>query len=141
MSDDTLRSVELERAGAGRFVVRTVRGGSIRVGTGDDEFTPVELLLAAIGTCTATDVDVVTSRRAEPGEFSVRVTGDKVRDEAGGNRMVNLSVELTVTFPAGEGGDAAREELPRAVRRSHDRLCTVSRTVALGTPISTTINT
>jgi putative redox protein len=54
--------------------------------------------------------------------------------------MVNLSVDFAVTFPDGAGGDAARNELPRAVRRSHDRICTVTRTVELGTPISTTIN-
>ncbi len=124
----------------GRYVARNVRGGSISVGTGSADFTPVELLLAAIASCTAIDVDVVTSRRAEPSEFSVKVTGDKVRDESGGSRMVNLSVELTVTFPDSEGADAAREALPRAVRMSHDRICTVSRTVELGTQISTTVN-
>jgi uncharacterized OsmC-like protein len=141
MTDETLRAVDLERTGAGRFLMRTAHGATISVGTGDDDdFTPVELLLAAIGGCTALDVDVVTSRRAEPDRFTVRVTGDKIRDESGGNRMVNLSVQFTVAFPDGEGGDAAREELPRAVRRSHDRLCTVSRTIELGTPISTTID-
>ena len=38
-------------------------------------------------------------------------------------------------FPHGEADDAARAVLPEAVRRSHDRLCTVSRTVELGTPV------
>jgi putative redox protein len=36
-------------------------------------------------------------------------------------------------------GDAARAVLPDAVKKSHDRLCTVSRTVELGTPIATRI--
>jgi putative redox protein len=40
-----------------------------------------------------------------------------------------------VTFPEGEAGDRAREALPRAVRQSRDRLCTVGRTVAVGAPI------
>ncbi len=40
-----------------------------------------------------------------------------------------------VRFPGGEGGDKARALLPDAVKKSHDRLCTVSRTVELGTPI------
>ena len=31
----------------------------------------------------------------------------------------------------------ATERLPDAIRRSHDRLCTVSRTVELGTPVDT----
>jgi putative redox protein len=140
MTDDTFRSVDIERASVGRYVVRNVRGGSISIGKGEDaSFTPVELLLAAIGGCTAIDVDVITSRRAEPREFSVTVTGDKIRDEAGGNRMANLRVEFAITFPDGEPGDAAREVLPSSVQMSHDRLCTVSRTVESGTPVSTAI--
>jgi len=39
----------------------------------------------------------------------------------------------------GEGGDAARTILPDAVKKSHDRLCTVSRTIEAGTPVSTRI--
>ncbi|TDC34076.1 OsmC family peroxiredoxin [Micromonospora sp. 15K316] len=137
MSSDTFRSVEIERTSLGQYVVRNVRGGSISVGTGEDgSFTPVELLLAAIGGCTAIDVDHITSRRAEPDRFSLRVSGDKIRDESG-NRMQNLKVEFTVTFPEGAEGDKAREALPRALQQSHDRLCTVSRTVELGTPVST----
>jgi uncharacterized OsmC-like protein len=140
MTDDTVRSVDIERTSTGRYVVRNVRGGSISMGTGEeDSFTPVELLLAAIGGCTAIDVDLITSRRAEASEFVVKVTGDKIRDEAGGNRMDNLRVEFNVTFPDGEAGDAARQALPRSVQMSHDRLCTVSRTVELGTPVSTAI--
>jgi uncharacterized OsmC-like protein len=44
-----------------------------------------------------------------------------------------------VSFPEGDGGDAARELLPGAVRRSHDSLCTVSKTVELGTPVKSEI--
>jgi putative redox protein len=135
VADNSLRSVVVERTSVGRYAVSNVRGGSITMGTGEDaDFTPVELLLAAIGGCTGADVDMITSRRAEPEQFTVRVSGDKVRDEAG-NRMENLTVEFTVRFPAGTAGDAAREVLPSAVQRSHDRLCTVSRTVERGTPV------
>lgn len=110
------------------------------IGTGDGtDFTPVELLLAALGGCTGADVDYITSKRAEPDSFVVQVTGDKVRDELGGNRLVNLAIELRVTFPEGAAGDAAREALPRAARMSHDRLCTVSRTVEHGGPVDTRI--
>jgi uncharacterized OsmC-like protein len=48
-------------------------------------------------------------------------------------------VTFHVSFPEGAGGDAARELLPGAVRRSHDSLCTVSKTVELGTPVTATI--
>jgi uncharacterized OsmC-like protein len=140
MGDDTLRSVQFERTANSKYEVRNIRGGTLSVGSGQDaDFTPVELLLAAIGTCSAIDVDIVTSRRAEPTEFTAVVRGDKIRDAAEGNRLENLAVEFTVRFPEGEDGDKAREALPRAVKMSHDRLCTVSRTVELGTPVSTTL--
>jgi hypothetical protein len=40
-----------------------------------------------------------------------------------------------VDFPATEAGAAAEGVLRRAIEMSHDRLCTVSRTVELGTPV------
>ena len=139
MAQDTHRQVRIERVAAGSYTVRNERGGTITVGQGaDGEFTPVELLLTAIGTCTAIDVDVLTSRRAEPSEFTVEVGAEKVRD-ALGNRLTDIAVTFHVSFPEGEAGDAARELLPGAVRRSHDSLCTVSKTVELGTPVKSEI--
>lgn len=139
MSEDTLRTVRVERTGPSRFKATNVRGDAIEFGSGDGPgFTPVELLLAALGGCTGVDVDVATRRHAEPAEFTIAVTGDKISDELG-NRMVNLEVAFRVSFPEGQGGDAARAILPRAVRSSHDRLCTVSRTVEIGTPVATTV--
>jgi len=139
MTQDTHRQVSIARDAAGKYTVTNVRGGTIPVGNGSDgEFTPVELMLAAIGACTAVDVDVLTSRRAEPTAFTVEVGAEKIRD-ALGNRLTDIAVTFHVSFPEGEGGDAARELLPGAVRRSHDSLCTVSKTVELGTPVSSTV--
>jgi uncharacterized OsmC-like protein len=139
MSADSHRTVSITRTSAGRYTAVNGRGGTLEFGTGDvDDFTPVELFLAAIGGCTAVDVDIFTTRRSEPESFVVEVGGEKVRDE-GGNRMEDLSVTFRLVFPGGEGGDAARALLPEAVQRSHDRLCTVSRTVELGTPVTTGI--
>jgi putative redox protein len=138
MSGDTLRSVTLRRTAAGRFVAANPRGGEITFGGGDEAFTPVEMLLAAIAGCTALDVDALTSRRAEPDSFEVQVTADKVRNESG-NQLENIRVRFHVTFPAGEAGDAARAVLPQMVAKSHDRLCTVTRTVERGTPVDTAV--
>ena len=139
MPVDTHRSVTITRTSAGRYTAVNGRGGVLDFGTGDvDDFTPVELFLTAIGGCTGVDVDILTTRRAEPESFVVQVDGEKVRDE-GGSRMEELSVTFRVRFPEGEGGDAARALLPDAMARSHDRLCTVSRTVELGTPVATRI--
>ena len=129
------RTITIERLEKGRYVARNERGAELTFGAaGSEEFTPTELLLVAIAGCTGADVDYITAKRAEPTRFVVTGEGDKVRDEAG-NRMENLRVTFAVEFPEGDEGDAARAVLPDAMRKSHDRLCTVSRTVERGTPI------
>ncbi|HEX9063794.1 MAG TPA: OsmC family protein [Streptosporangiaceae bacterium] len=138
-TDSTRRAVSIRRVEPGQFVVRNQRGGEIAVGTGaGGEFTPVELLLAAIGGCTSVDVDILTSRRSEPDSFEVLVEADKVRDGSG-NHLAGIKVTFRLAFPDTEQGDQARAVLPSAVRRSHDQICTVGRTIELGTPIATRI--
>jgi putative redox protein len=133
------RGVTVERVSDGTFRAANSRGGQITFGTGSGtDFTPTELLLAAVGGCTAIDVDILTSRRAEPESFLVQVEADKVRD-ADGNRLTDIRVRFRITFPAGERGDAARAILPDVVQKSHDRLCTVGRTIEIGTPITAEI--
>jgi putative redox protein len=140
MADGSVhRSVTVERITQGAFRVTNARGGQLRFGTGGDAgFTPTELLLAAIAGCTAIDVDILTSRRAEPDRFVVRADADKIRD-AEGNRLTGIVVTFQVAFPGGADGDQARAILPDAVAKSHDRLCTVGRTVESGTPITARI--
>lgn len=135
-TDSAHRSVRLERIENSRYVVTNDRGGQIRIGKGEGtDFTPVDLLLAGIGGCTAIDVDILTSRRAEPDAFEVLVDAEKVHDNAG-NHLTDIVVTFRIRFPDGTDGDKARALLPDAVRKSHDRLCSVSRTVELGTPIA-----
>ncbi len=130
------REVELTRLRKARFVARNVRGGTLELGEGDDEaFTPVELLLAAIAGCSSIDVDYITAKRAEADRFQVRVSAEKVRDEEG-NRLKDIVLRLDVEFPRTDEGQAARDVLPSAVQRSHDRICTVTRTVVVGTPVA-----
>ena len=129
------RSISMGRSGSGTYLVTNARGGTISIGSGEsDDFTPVELFLTAIAGCSAVDVDFITSRLAEPTDFTVTAGGEKLRDELG-NHMGEIEVSFRVRFPEGDDGDRARERLPRAIAQSHDRLCTVSRSVQLGTPI------
>jgi uncharacterized OsmC-like protein len=129
------RSIDLEKIGEHRFKARNARGGVITLSHGDDpDFTPVELMLAALAGCSSIDVDFITGKRAPFETFAARAEGTKVRDE-GGNHVVGLTVTFDVTFPEGEAGDAARDVLESAIQRSQDRLCTVGRTIALGDPV------
>jgi uncharacterized OsmC-like protein len=133
-----LRRVTLTRDSLGRYTVRNGRGGEITTSSGTDELSPVELLLAGIAACTAVDVDTVTTRRAEPDSFDIEVTAEKVHDEHG-NHLKDIEVTFRVRFPEGEGGDRAREILPKLVKRSHEEFCTVSRTIMLGAEVTATI--
>lgn len=136
MSDDTHRSVTVERLETGVYRATNAKGDELTFGSrGDTGFTPVELLLAAIGGCSAVDVDLVTSRRSEPDRFEVVIDAEKASDDTG-NILRDVRMTFHVAFPEGEGGDAARARLPKAVEASHDRLCTVSRTVEAATPVA-----
>ena len=132
LGPETLRTVDLIAMGEKRFKATNVRGGVLPIGQGDDpDFTPVELLLAALAGCGAIDLEWVTDKRAPFASFAARAEGHKVRDDQG-SHLVQLSVTLDVTFPEGEAGDQAREVVPRTLQQIEDRLCSVGRTVSLG---------
>lgn len=137
MTDETLRSVELTRIGRARFKATNDRGGETFFGVGgeDPDFTPVELLLAAIAGCSALDVEAITHKRCASTSFTVLAEGRKVRD-ADGNHLTGLRVSLDIAFPEGPDGDAARDRVAAAIEMSRDRICTVSRTVQLGADIA-----
>lgn len=138
-NQDTFRFVELTRQRKAHYVATNRRGGTIQVGEGDDAtFTPIELLLSALAACTAMDVDYIVGKRAEAEFGWLRASARKVRDEEG-NHLVDLEIAFDLHYPEGKAGDAARKALPMAVQRSHDRLCTVGRTVQIGTPVLATI--
>lgn len=139
MNDDTKRAVRLTRLGRGRYEAVNSRGGTIQISSDREQtFTPVELFLASIAGCAAIDVDSITSKRSEPLRFEVSMTANKVRDDHG-NHLVNLTMTFDVAFPEDAGGRDAVGVLPDAIVRTHDQLCTVSRTVEIGTPVATSI--
>lgn len=139
MNDDTTRAVSLTRLSHGRYEAVNARGGRIEFSTDREQtFTPVELFLTSIAGCTAIDVDFITSKRSEPLHFDVSMTANKVRDDEG-NHLVDLVMTFDVTFADDDGGRAAAGVLPDAIARTHDRLCTVSRTIEIGTPVTTAI--
>ena len=135
MTDGDQRRVTLERVSEGVYRATNPRGDELVFGSlAEEGFSPVELLLAAIGGCSAVDVDLVTGRRAPHERFEVTVEAEATRDEVG-NILRDVRMTFDVAFPAGPQGDAARARLPGAVRTSHERTCTVSRTIEAGTPV------
>lgn len=135
---DARRSVSLERLAKGQYRATNKNGDTIVVGEGGGHFSPIELLLTAIASCSAIDVDYIVGKRDEPASFHLRVDANKVRDE-GGNHLTDIVVTFDARFDDTDAGNAALAVLPRAVRQSHDRLCTVSRTVQLGATVDAVI--
>ena len=130
MEEITQRSVSLTREAEGVYLARTPSGAELRFGYNvDNAPTAIELLLIAIAGCSATDLDMMTSRRAEPTKFDVAVKAEKV----GGSTpaiLRDIDVAFDVAFPEGEDGDKARARVTAALKSAEEKTCTVSRTVA-----------
>jgi putative redox protein len=128
-------TVNLSRLSQHHFEATNSRGGTLTFGKKKAaEFSPVELLLVAIAGCTAMDVDAITVKRSEPVRFQVSCSGHSTKSEHG-NHLTDIAVDFDVEFPDSEGGRAAAGVLEIAIRKSHDRLCTVTRTVEMETPV------
>ena len=129
------RSVTLTRDSVGVYTVTNEAGASLQFGRGEGLLGPVELLLAAVAGCSSIDVDMMTTRRAEPSKFEVTSRADYVHDDVEGNVLENVRVLFDLAFPAGEDGDKARARVASALRISHDKECTVSRTIEAPTSV------
>jgi putative redox protein len=133
-------TINLSRLSQHHFEATNSRGGTLPFGRKwAGEFTPVELLLVAIAGCTAMDVDAITVKRSEPARFNVNCSGHSAKSEHG-NHVTDIQVDFHVEFPDTDEGRAARDVLEKAIRKSHDRLCTVTRTVELGTPVDSRLH-
>jgi uncharacterized OsmC-like protein len=96
---------------------------------GVDGFTPVELLLAALGGCGAIDVELLMDKQRDPvEEITLTVTGHKID-----HRLHDLSVIYAFA------GEHDPRKIDRALTKTGDDLCTVSRTLRLGADVGHTI--
>jgi putative redox protein len=93
---------------------------------GERGLSPLELLLAALGACSAVDFAILMRKQRDPVEpLHLEVDGDK-EDQ----RMQ----WLRVTYHVHEGADERKVERSRS--KVANDLCTVSRTIASGTPVA-----
>jgi len=92
---------------------------------GERGLSPLELLLAALGACSAVDFAILMRKQRDAVEpLHLEVDGDKEE-----YRME----WLRVTYYVHEGADERKVE--RARSRVANEVCTVSRTLASGTPV------
>ena len=132
-------TVTLSRLSQHHFKATNSRGGTLSFGKKKArEFTPVELLLVAIAGCTAMDVDAITVKRSEPVRFQLTSSGHSTKSQHG-NHVTDIQVGDRVILNW-RAVCAAADVLEKAIRKSHDRLCTVTRTVELGTPVDSQLH-
>lgn len=124
--------VNVERTDDGGFRATNERGAVVAIGAGDQPgvFSPVELLLAALGGCEIVTVEPLTAKRGHRlVKLAITVSAQKVEPTRLGPVTGTYQVELPV-------GDEQADEVFRAVAaRVHERHCTVGR--ALREPTET----
>ena len=126
--------LEVQRVGEHEFVGRNERGAQVRLGRKGAEgaFSPAELLQVAAAGCSAvTAEELITRRAGEDSKFRVEVSADR-REGASELDAVHVEFDVDVSGLA----EADRKALALAVDRAIEKLCTVSRTLKKGIPVT-----
>lgn len=127
-----MATVRVERTDDGGFVARNDRGAEVVMGgSGDDGvFSPVELLLAALGGCELVTVEPLTAQRGHRlAALAATVTAEKSEP----TKLDKVTITYDVELPPGD--DQAAGVLTSVAHRVHDRYCTVGRALKEPTPV------
>lgn len=128
--------VRIERTEADTFVATNERGGTLEFGGGKDSatFSPVELLLVALGGCNIVTVEPLTAQR---GHRMVRLAAVMEAERTAVNRLGPITVTWDVELPAGD--DKAAQVFHDVAHRVHERHCTVATALQEPTTVSVII--
>lgn len=128
-----MADVRVERTEDG-FQATNDRGARVAIGDGDapEVFTPVELLLAALGGCELVTVEPLTAQR---GHRMVRLAATVEAEKIATSKLGTITITYDVELPSGaagrsQGGETQRDEkaadvLTKVAKRVHDSYCTV----------------
>jgi putative redox protein len=105
------------------FIARNNRGAEVSFGIGgeDSAFTPVELMLAALGGCNIVTVEPLTTKR---GHRLVRLAATMEAEKIKPNRLGTITLTYDVELPPND--PAAAQIFRDVAHRVHERACTVS---------------
>jgi putative redox protein len=112
-------------------------GGKIRIdgdtviGGLEGGMSPMQLLLAGIGGCSAIDViSILTKQKQELESLKVEVDGDKQRTDVGYSEYKSIHMHFTLS------GDLDEKKVQRALDLSITKYCSVSKALEKGSEIS-----
>lgn len=119
-----MSSVRVERTDDGGFVARNGRGAEVAIGGASDDgvFSPVELLLAALGGCEIVTVEPLTADR---GHRLVKLAATVEAEKVAPTRLGTITVTYDVELPPGD--DDAAKVFADVAHRVHENHCTVGR--------------
>ena len=113
-------------AGNDLFIGITPSGHAVTLDTNSDRSvapSPMELLLLALGTCTAVDVaSILAKKREQVTAYSVEVMGE--RNDGHPRGYKRLEVHHIV-----EGRNIAKKSVADAIRLSEEKYCSVAATL------------
>ena len=122
-------TVDLAWEGDFRFVARAGSGLEIRIdGDAASALSPMELLLAALGSCGAVDVvDILRKGRQPPRALSLRMTGERRQEVP--RRFTRVAADLRVA------GAVERSRAERATHLAFEKYCSVRETLDPALPL------
>jgi putative redox protein len=116
------------------FICTNKHGNSVTVDTNSERHsapTPMELLLIAVGSCTAVDViDILRKKRQEVSDYKIEVTGE--RREEHPRSFTKINVHHIVY-----GRNVSVQAVERAIQLSDEKYCSVAATVRPTATITT----
>jgi uncharacterized OsmC-like protein len=129
-----MAELEVRRVGNHEFTGHNDRGAEVTLGRAGAEgsFTPAELLQIAVAGCSAVTAEELIARRVgADSAFTVGVDADR---RPGSHELDAIHVGFDIDVSGLD--DTGRAQLETVVRNALDQLCTVSRTVKHGAPVS-----
>lgn len=97
--------------------------GSLEIGGGNKGFSPMQLLLAALGGCSAIDILLILKKqRQNVRDLKIKVEGER---EATGDVKIYRQIHLIFEVY----GNVTQEKAEKAVALSIDKYCSVAKTL------------
>jgi putative redox protein len=124
----------IQHCGDDIFIGTNSFGKSVTIDTNSDRHsapTPMELLLIAVGSCTAVDVtDILRKKRQEVSDYKIEISGER-RDEHP-RAFTKINVHHIVY-----GRNVSAQAVERAIQLSDEKYCSVAATIRPTATITT----
>jgi putative redox protein len=124
------RAVTVEWRGAMAFIGRNPSGGSVQMGTINDQpgISPMELILAGLAGCTGVDIVMILEKKRQPLQaFEVRARGKRADDAP------RVYTEFEVEYIL--WGNLDVKAVEQAIQLSEEKYCSVGAMLRKAAPI------